>query len=240
MRISELLNKNAVQVNLKSHTKEGVIAEIVDSLLAQKMIKDKKVILDALLKREEQGSTGVGNGVALPHARLEDLKNVVFFVGLSRRGIDFSSQDKKPVHIIFLFLTPLSETGTHLKILSKLSTLLHSKSFLLQLKNAATNEELFLALTQSRLDQEGFLALERKEIFLELGTSEQGLSDEEAKRRLENYGPNKLRAIKKHSLLLRFLSNFTNLLALLMWVGSGLAILSGMPEIGWAIIVVIS
>jgi fructose-specific phosphotransferase system IIA component len=239
MRISELLNKNAVQANLKSNTKEGIFTEIVDSLLTQKKIKEKNLILKSLLQREQQGSTGIGNGVAIPHARIEVLKDVVFFVGLSKRGIDFSSIDKKPVHVIFLFLTPLSETGTHLKILSKLSTMLHSKSFVQQLRNASTNEELYLTLTQSRLDQEGFVALNRDEIYLELGTSESGLSEEEAKRRLEDYGLNKLKAIKKRSLFISFISNLTNLLAILMWVGSGLAFLSGMPEICWAIIVVI-
>ncbi|MCX6999882.1 MAG: PTS sugar transporter subunit IIA, partial [Candidatus Sumerlaeota bacterium] len=170
MRISELLNKNAVQANLKSNTKEGVFTEIVDSLLTQKRINEKKSILESLLQREQQGSTGIGNGVAIPHARIEVLKDVVFFVGLSKRGIDFSSADKKPVHVIFLFLTPLAETGTHLKILSTLSTMLYSISFVQQLRNASTNEELYLTLTQSRLDQEGFVALNRDEIYLELGT----------------------------------------------------------------------
>ncbi|MCJ7730255.1 MAG: cation-transporting P-type ATPase, partial [Sedimentisphaerales bacterium] len=99
--------------------------------------------------------------------------------------------------------------------------------------------ELFNVLKQAKTEKEGFFALTKDEIYLELRTSDNGLEQTEAENRLKQLGPNKLRKIRKKSLVMRFIYNFTNLLAILMWVGSALAFLAKMPEIGWAIIIVI-
>ena len=93
MKISDFANRQLVQAHLKSHTKEEVISEIVDQISVCKKIKNKEEILEQILEREKQGSTGIGNGIAIPHARIEDLKEAVLFVGLSKRGIDFASVD---------------------------------------------------------------------------------------------------------------------------------------------------
>jgi potassium/sodium efflux P-type ATPase len=239
MRISELVDKNLVNAHLKSHTKEAVLAEIVDNLYRCKRIKDKKEVLRALMEREKKGTTGIGNTFAVPHTRMEGLKEVVLFVGLSRRGIDFSAIDGKPAHIIVLFLTPLTESGTHLKILSKLAAMLGDRVFVSKLINARENEELYNVLKQSDTEREGFFALTRDEIYLELGTSDNGLAEAEAANRLREFGPNRLKKTRKTSLLVRFIYNFTNLLAILMWVGSVLSFWADMPEAGWACIVVI-
>jgi fructose-specific phosphotransferase system IIA component len=239
MRISELVDKNLVNAHLKSRSKEVVLAEIVDNLYKRRKIKDKKEILQTLLEREKKGTTGVGNTLAIPHARIEGLKEVVLFVGLSRRGIGFSSVDGKPVRVIILFLTPITESGTHLKILSKLAAMLSDRVFISKLVNARTNEELYSVLKQSDTEKEGFFALTKEEIYLELGTSDNGLEEVEAVNRLEEFGPNRLRKTPKTPLLVRFIYNFTNLLAVLMWIGSGLSFWAQMPEAGWACIVVI-
>src|SRR5512135_294254 len=110
MRIAELVNKNSVETNLKSRTKEAVISEIVDRLYKDRRIKDKKQVLEGLLKREELASTGIGEGIAIPHARIAELREAVIFIGLSRRGIEFSSVDGRPVHLLVCFLTPLLES----------------------------------------------------------------------------------------------------------------------------------
>jgi len=239
MRISELIDKNLVEVNLKSRTSESVIAEIVELLYRNRKIKDKKQVLTNLLKREKLGSTGMGGGVAIPHARIAELKDTVIFVGLSRRGINFYSVENKPVHLVVLFLTPLLESETHLKILSKVAALLNNKVFIGQLRHCANNNELYQALKKGGFEKEGFLALSKEEIYLELASSDSGISKVSAQKRLEVYGPNKLKAIRRTPLAIRFVSHFINLLAILMWVGSGLSFWAKMPEAGWACIVVI-
>ncbi len=239
MKISDLVFKEQLNASLKSTTSEGVILEIVDQLYKCRKIKDKKQVLESLLKREKLGTTGIGNGVAIPHARIAELKEAVLFVGVSKQGIKFSSLDGKPVNLVMLFLTPLLESELHLKILSKIVSLLNNKVFTSQLLNSPNNDELFRLFKQKGIEREEFLALTKDEIYLELASSDNGISEVSAKKRLEVYGLNKLKAIRKTPLIIRFLSNFTNLLAILMWVGGALCFLAQMPEAGWACIVVI-
>ncbi|MBF0494305.1 MAG: PTS sugar transporter subunit IIA [Candidatus Omnitrophica bacterium] len=239
MRIFDYVNKDLINVHLKAHNNKAIISEIVDQLCVAKKLRNKKEILQGLLEREEKGTTGIGDHIAIPHARIEDLKEIVLFVGVSKIGVDFSSSDSKPVHLIILFLTPLSESGTHLKVLAKLAAMLSNKLFVTRLAGAATNDILYHLFGQGDIGKEGFSNLSKEHIYLELGTAGAGISEQEAKRRIDEYGFNQLRAIKKSHLLKKFIYNFTNLLAVLMWVGSVLAFLGGMPEIGWAIIVVI-
>ena len=115
MKISDLIQKDLVSVNLKSHTAEGAIDEIVEHLYKNGKIEDKKEVLEALLKREKTGTTGIGAGAAIPHARLPQLKDPIVFVGVSKHEINFSSVDGRGVKLVVLFLTPLLETGLHLK-----------------------------------------------------------------------------------------------------------------------------
>lgn len=239
MKISELVSKNLVEVNLKAHTKEVVLSEIVSCLYKNRKIKDKKSVLESLLKRETLGSTGVGEGIAIPHARIAELKEPVLFIGLSRRGINFSSVDNNPVHLIVLFLTPLLESSLHLKVLSKVSELLNNKVFVRRLLESSSNDGLCRILKQNGIEKESFLALSREEIYLELASSDTGISETSAQKRLEVYGSNKLKTFRKTPLIIRFTAHFTNLLAILMWIGGGLSFWAQMPEAGWACIAVI-
>ena len=239
MKISDLVQKNLVTVNLKSRTSESVISEIVDQLYKMRKIRDKKQVLASLFKRESLGSTGIGDGIAIPHARIAGLKDAILFIGLSRHGINFAAVDGKPVYLVVFFLTPLLETELHLKILAKVAGLLNNKIFVRQLTQCSTNDELCHILKQGGIEKEGFIALGKEEIYLELRSSDNGISEISAQKRLEVYGPNKLKAIRRTPLVIRFISNFTNLLAILMWIGSGLSFWAKMPEAGWACIVVI-
>jgi len=239
MKISDLVNRSLVVSHLKSHTKEDVISEIAHQIHACGKIKNKEQLFNQIIEREKRGSTGIGNGVAIPHARMEDLKEAVLFVGISRRGINFSSADGKDVHLIVFFLTPLLESGLHLKILSLLATLLNDKVFTEQLMRCSTDDELYHVLKRGSIDRESFLSLSKEDIYLELETGDSGITEASARQRLEIYGRNKLKTIRKTPLVLRFIYNFTNLLAVLMWVGSGLSFWAKMPEAGWACLVVI-
>jgi len=165
MNLSSLIGKNLVAVNLKSRAKEAVISEIVEYICSQKKIKNKNEILQTILEREKKETTGIGDGVAIPHARLEHLKEVLFCVGISKAGIDFSSLDGKPVHLIVLFVTPLTESETHLKILSKVASLLGNKALVKKLLTAQTEDELYHILSFEEVGKEDSLPLSKEEIY---------------------------------------------------------------------------
>jgi magnesium-transporting ATPase (P-type) len=239
VKISDFVNGRLVEAHLKSRTKEEVLREIVDQIHACRKTNDNKEVLNQILEREKRGSTGIGNGIAIPHARIADLKDAVLFVGVSRRGIDFSSVDAGDVHLIVLFLTPLLESELHLKILSKLAALLNSRVFTSQLMRCSTNDELYHLLKEGGMEKEGFPALSKEDIYLELESGDNGISNASAVERLDTYGSNRLKAIRRTPLVVRFIYNFVNLMAILMWVGSALSFWADMPEAGWACIVVI-
>ncbi|MFB3926798.1 MAG: HAD-IC family P-type ATPase [Syntrophales bacterium] len=239
MKISSLVDRDLLSVNLKSCSREGVVREIIDIVARYKKLDNKKEIIDRILERENECSTGIGNGVAIPHARIKDLKKEIFFVGICRSAADFDPPDGRPVHLIILFLTPLAETGIHLQIISIISSLARNRSLVHRLISAQSRMELFDLLKGTEVDRAGYLSLTEEEIYREIDSTAQGLTEQEAARRLETYGRNELKKTAGVSLLKRFLDNLTNLLALLLWVGSILAFLAGMREVGWAIIAVI-
>jgi magnesium-transporting ATPase (P-type) len=233
MKISDLVTKNLVNVNLKSHTKETVFSEILDAV----NIKNKKEILDKFLEREKTASTYIGNGLAIPHVRIENLKEPILFVGIAKHGINFS--DSAKAKIIVLFITAIEDTSTHLKIISKLAAICKDKILLNRILSSKTNDELLKILKQIDVENQGFFALTKEEIYTELETKDNGLFESEAKKRLEDYGENELKAIKKKSLIIRFCSHLINFLALLMWGAAILSFLSDAAIVGWVIIVVV-
>ena len=123
MRISSLVDKDLLNVDLKSRTKDAVISEIAGYIANRKRISTQSKIIETI----GTGAAGIGGGVAVLHARMAELKEVLFFVGASKPGIDFSSADGKPVRLVIFFITPLAETETHFKILSQIGGLLKSR-----------------------------------------------------------------------------------------------------------------
>ena len=239
MKISTLADRELVTSDLKSPNRDDAIREMVEALCSRKKVGNKQEILNDILNRECCGSTAIGNSVAVPHARAEHLQKPMMYVAVSKDGIDFEAPDGKPVRLIFLLLTPVQATGTHLKTLSRIASLAQDTDAVRRLIESASDDDLFRQLKSEQIDRDGFLQLTENAICQEINTSLGGLSDEDAAERLSEYGRNELRQAGKGSLLMRFLDNLINLLAVLMWVGSFLAFLVGMPEVGWAIIGVI-
>jgi len=131
MKITEFLAKEAITTEIKSVKKEDVIKELVDVLISANEIEkhDRNKLIEALMAREALGSTAIGQGVAIPHAKSECVEKLVAAFGLSRKGIDFDSLDGEPVHIFFLLLAPQDSAGPHLKALARISRLLKDKYF---------------------------------------------------------------------------------------------------------------
>ncbi|MFC1624685.1 PTS sugar transporter subunit IIA [Candidatus Omnitrophota bacterium] len=140
MKILDFLNEKAVSVDLKSQDKKGAIQELTDLLIKADELKPrvKDTVVKILLNRESLGSTGIGQGVAIPHGKCEHVKELVGAFGVSKKGINFDSLDGEPAYIFFLLLAPIESSGPHLKALARISKLLKDKYFRDSLKNAET------------------------------------------------------------------------------------------------------
>ncbi|MCX5686443.1 MAG: PTS sugar transporter subunit IIA [Candidatus Omnitrophica bacterium] len=142
MKIMEFLSKKAVTMNLKSDDKEGVIRELVDLLAKADEIKGKDELVKALMTRESLGSTGIGQGIGIPHAKSANAKNLVAAFGLSQKGVNFDSLDGEPVYIFFLLIAPEESAGPHLKALARISRMLKDKFFREMLRKAKDEKEI--------------------------------------------------------------------------------------------------
>ncbi len=147
MKIVEFLNDKAVTANLKATTKDAALKELVDLLAKAEGIKQKEDLYRALLSRESLGSTGIGQGVGIPHAKTNSVKKLVAALGISQQGVNFDALDGEMVHIFFLLVAPEDSAGPHLKGLARISRLLKDKFFRESLK-AITDEKAIIKLIQ--------------------------------------------------------------------------------------------
>ena len=131
MNIMEFLSEAAVSPSVKAQQKEEVIRELVGLLVRAGSIKEKDVtkLVQILLKRESLGSTGIGQGVAIPHGKADCVDRLVGAFGISRTGVAFDSLDGEPVTLFFLLVAPEDSAGPHLKALARISRLLKDKHF---------------------------------------------------------------------------------------------------------------
>ena len=129
MKFSELINENYIIPEFKGSTKKQVLEELVEALASNNLEIDKVVLLNALLEREKLGSTGIGDGVAIPHGTVNGLDNIILLFGKSGQGVDFDAIDRKPVCMVFLLVAPADSAGLHLKALARLSRMLREKEF---------------------------------------------------------------------------------------------------------------
>ncbi len=140
MKILDFLSQERIIPNMKSRDKKGVIDELAQAVAATTSA-DSAEIAKVLLEREQLGSTGIGDGIAIPHGRLNSIDSIVMGFGSSEQGIEYDAIDNNPVHIFFLLLTPENSTGGHLRVLAQISKLLKSKQFKTNLSNAKSIQE---------------------------------------------------------------------------------------------------
>jgi len=142
MRLTNLLSADTIIADLKATDKETAIREMVDRLHEKRLIKDKEKVEQSLLEREKLGSTGIGNHVAIPHAKCDDIDGMMAMFGKSVSGIEFNSLDDKKVNYVFLILAPQSEAGNHLKLLARISRLVKTDGFTSRLRDMNTPAEI--------------------------------------------------------------------------------------------------
>ncbi|MBP9865008.1 MAG: PTS sugar transporter subunit IIA [Candidatus Omnitrophica bacterium] len=143
MKITEFLDKRGIKMDVESSEKEDVLKELVDVLAEVKDVGDKKLILKALVDRENLGSTGIGQGIAIPHGKTDKVKEIVAVLGISRKGVNFDALDGESVYLFFLLVAPKDNPGPHLKALAQISRLLRDSFFCELIKRCQTPEEVF-------------------------------------------------------------------------------------------------
>lgn len=128
MKLKDLLSQSSISSDLESQDKEGVLRELSElaGSRCDKLVPDD--VFQILSDREKLGSTGVGNGVAIPHGKIKGLEDVLILFGRSKKGIDFKSHDHKPAYLFFVVLAPETVVGVHLQVLARLSRLLKAET----------------------------------------------------------------------------------------------------------------
>ncbi|WP_449245123.1 PTS sugar transporter subunit IIA [Desulfobacca acetoxidans] len=142
MKIIDLLDTSRVSPFLAATDKKGVIEELADTLVRGSDTLDRNLVVKVLMERENLGSTGIGDNIAIPHGKLPDLKKLVLCFGRSLAGVNFDSMDGKPTHLFFLLMAPEESIGLHLKALAKISRMLKDSSFRRNLMEAADADEI--------------------------------------------------------------------------------------------------
>ena len=145
MQISDILSEDMILTEVKADTKRHLLAEIA-AFVADKNDLDKNSVFEAVLERENLGSTGYGNGVAFPHARIDGLKHIV--TGFARLGtpLDYDAADRKPVDMVAFMVSPENSGDDHLKTLAAFSRVLKNKDICQEIRTAKSVHEIYLAL----------------------------------------------------------------------------------------------
>jgi PTS system nitrogen regulatory IIA component len=143
MKILDILDKQMIIPQLASTSKEGVLRELIRVIAHVEKQVDENRLMEILLERESLGSTGIGEGVAIPHGKSKDVKRLLASFGRSLAGMDFQAMDGKPTHLFFLLVAPENSAGTHLKALARISRLMKDNVFRKRLMEVSSGEEIY-------------------------------------------------------------------------------------------------
>ncbi|MDY7029539.1 MAG: PTS sugar transporter subunit IIA [Spirochaetota bacterium] len=148
MALIDLIKPEVIKVPLESKSKEAVIRELLQLLVDAGRLSDFDAAYDALLAREARGSTGLEDGIAVPHAKTDTVSSLNLAMGIAPDGIDFQALDGKPSTLFFLMLAPPDQSGPHIEALSEIARLTQSKSFCRMLLRARDAEEVAELMTE--------------------------------------------------------------------------------------------
>ena len=155
MKFSDFVKTEAIKSSLDATDKEGVVRELVASLKNSGQLKaeDEESIIEAILKREELGSTGIGRGIAVPHTKHPSVDSPVGTVGVSQTGVDFQSLDGEQVQLFFMLISPPDQPNEHLKALENISKQLQDETFCRFLKQSKNAEDIEQILEEADNNQ---------------------------------------------------------------------------------------
>ncbi len=148
MQLTDLLSEENILMPLKGKTRDECIHELIDALNKKDLLADADKAFEAIIEREKLMTTGVGNGIAIPHCKHSSCPNFAVAMGIHPQGVDFESIDKKKVHIIFLLVGPENNPSMHIKLLSRISRLMSNEDIREELKKAKTPKEVLETLQE--------------------------------------------------------------------------------------------
>ncbi|MBW2095338.1 MAG: PTS sugar transporter subunit IIA [Deltaproteobacteria bacterium] len=155
MKFSDIITEDSIIPELAARDKEGVLEELAQAICNHAPSVDKSDLVRVLLEREKLGSTGIGEGVAIPHGKINTLSQPMISFGRSKRGLDFDSMDAQPAYLFFLLVAPENSAGLHLKTLAKIAKILKSRAFRKKLMEAKTREEIYEAIIKTDEEENG-------------------------------------------------------------------------------------
>lgn len=149
MRVADFLKEKYIKLDLESGTKKEVIAELGEIIAQSSKIENKKAFIKAIIERENLGSTGIGNGAAIPHAKTTAAKKFVLGFARKNEGMDFGALDGEKTFLFFVLASPKDEVGMHLKILAEISRLVKDKFTVELLKKAKDKKEVLRIISSA-------------------------------------------------------------------------------------------
>jgi len=149
MKLSEILDEDSIIPDLKAADKRGVLEELAETIVDHEPSVDKSSLVKVLLERERLGSTGIGDGVAIPHGKFHSVNQPFVSFGRSRKGLDFESMDGAPAYLFFLLVAPENSASIHLKALARIAKILKNSAFRKILMEADTREEIYRTIIQN-------------------------------------------------------------------------------------------
>ncbi|HAE21668.1 MAG TPA: hypothetical protein DCG47_05000 [Spirochaetaceae bacterium] len=142
MALIDLIEESVVRAPLMAQNKDDAIRELVSTLAAAGRIQDPAIALKAVLEREAKGSTGLEEGIAVPHGKTAAAPALAIAIGVAPQGIDFGSMDGKPARLLFLILAPPDQAGPHIEALAEIARMSRSKAFCAALASCRSPAEL--------------------------------------------------------------------------------------------------
>ena len=148
MNLKTILTKDTICLHLKGTTKEEIVNELLDILVAAKKIDDRSAAYTAIMDREQKMSTGMKHGIAIPHGKSPTINDLVACIGISDAEVEFDALDHKPCRIFIMTLSPVEKTGPHLQFLAEISLLFKSAEKREEILRASTTDEVIKILSE--------------------------------------------------------------------------------------------
>ena len=155
MKIKDLLQKSSILIDPPAADKKGIITQLAAHLALMHNLPDGRLIAQKILEREAEVSTGIGYGIAIPHSRVEKIDRIYMVAARSVKGIDYSSIDGQPVHLIFMLISPAGASTEHMRVLSSLSRIMSYEDIRKKLIAAKRAEQFLDLLIKSEIKYAG-------------------------------------------------------------------------------------
>ncbi len=149
MRLAQIIEEDDIIPELKAKDKVGVLEELAEVVCKHDPLLKKDRVVKILLEREKLGTTGIGEGIAIPHGKIDILKSPLLAFGRSKEGVDFDAIDNKPVHLFFLLVAPENSSSLHLHILARIAKLLKNQKLRKKLMEAKSKKEIYKIITEA-------------------------------------------------------------------------------------------